>query len=452
MLGKWAKGLTKVRNEKHSLPAEKFSVLMIAPTSFFADYGCHVRILEEARVLQKLGHQVTIVTYYNGNSVPGINIERTLPIPWRKDYEVGSSRHKIGFDILLGFKTIQLLLTHHYDIIHGHLHEGALIGLALGQLFRKPVVFDFQGSLTGEMVDHGFLKPKGRLFNFMHWLETWIDQSASAILPSSAHAEKLLKEEFGCNPAKIHVLPDCVNTDVFKPLAGPDAAARSENRANLGIPGDAKVIVYLGLLTEYQGTTHLLQAFDRILSKHSDVYLLLMGFPVLPYHHKAQEMGIRDSVIMTGKIAYDTVPSYLFLGDVAVAPKISLTEGCGKLLNYMSMALPTVAFETPVAREYLGLNGIYAKCGDVEDLAEKLENCLYPENAAIQLTQSNIEATGLNLRQRAKSRFDWHKAGQQIEEIYTQLTDSHMRSDAEPIVTPHLQAESKISSRPKALQ
>ena len=33
---------------------------MIAPTSFFADYGCHVRILEEARVLRKLGHEITI--------------------------------------------------------------------------------------------------------------------------------------------------------------------------------------------------------------------------------------------------------------------------------------------------------------------------------------------------------------------------------------------------------
>ena len=29
-------------------------VLMVAPTSFFADYGCHVRILDEARALQAL--------------------------------------------------------------------------------------------------------------------------------------------------------------------------------------------------------------------------------------------------------------------------------------------------------------------------------------------------------------------------------------------------------------
>jgi hypothetical protein len=30
-----------------------YRVLMLVPTSFFADYGCHVRILEAARVLQR---------------------------------------------------------------------------------------------------------------------------------------------------------------------------------------------------------------------------------------------------------------------------------------------------------------------------------------------------------------------------------------------------------------
>ncbi len=34
--------------------ARRFSVLKIAPTFFFADYGCHVRILEEIRILQAM--------------------------------------------------------------------------------------------------------------------------------------------------------------------------------------------------------------------------------------------------------------------------------------------------------------------------------------------------------------------------------------------------------------
>ena len=67
-------------------------------------------VLEETRVLQRLGHKVTIATYRNGNDVDGLAIERTLPIPWRREYEVGSSRHKLVFDALLGLKTLGLLL------------------------------------------------------------------------------------------------------------------------------------------------------------------------------------------------------------------------------------------------------------------------------------------------------------------------------------------------------
>ena len=50
---------------------------MIAPTSFFSDYGCHVRILEEALVLQRLGKQVKIVTYHMGRPIADLDIVRT---------------------------------------------------------------------------------------------------------------------------------------------------------------------------------------------------------------------------------------------------------------------------------------------------------------------------------------------------------------------------------------
>lgn len=52
-------------------------VLMIAPTSFFADYGCHVRILEEAQYLRDAGHKVVICTYHLGRDPEGVMIHRS---------------------------------------------------------------------------------------------------------------------------------------------------------------------------------------------------------------------------------------------------------------------------------------------------------------------------------------------------------------------------------------
>jgi hypothetical protein len=71
-------------------------VFMLAPISVFVEYGCQLRILHGARVFRRLGYHVTILTYDIGNSVPGPNTRRTLPIPWRRNYEVGSRQHKIA--------------------------------------------------------------------------------------------------------------------------------------------------------------------------------------------------------------------------------------------------------------------------------------------------------------------------------------------------------------------
>ncbi len=352
---------------------------MIAPTSFFADYGCHVRILEEVRILRRMGHEVTVATYANGRNVPGLDIRRTLPIPWRRNYEVGSSRHKLAFDALLGLKTLELLARHRFDVIHAHLHEGALIAHVLGRLFRVPVVFDFQGSLTEEMIDHHFLARDSRFYQPLRRLEQWINHTSRVIFTSSTNAKHILIEQFQCKPDQVRVLPDCVNADNWRPAAEFDAAGQAALRQELGIPPGRKVIVYLGLLAEYQGTGLLLEALQRILVQHPDVYLLLMGFPgVSHYFQRAQELGVAHAVTFTGRIPYEDAPRYVALGDVAVAPKLSQTEGAGKLLNYMAAALPTVAFDTPVAREYLGRDGLLAVHGDVASLAEQLMATLFP--------------------------------------------------------------------------
>lgn len=389
-------------------------ILMIAPTSFFADYGCHVRILEEARALQRLGHQVTIATYRNGRDLPGLDVRRTLPIPWRQHYEVGSSRHKLAFDALLGVKTLQILLKERFDVIHAHLHEGALIGLVLGRMVGLPVVFDFQGSLTEEMIDHCFLRRDGLFYAPLRKLETWIDHSVPLILTSSTNAERILIDEFRCNPAQIRPLPDCVDIATFAPATDAERAQRGAERQRLGIPADAAVIVYLGLLAPYQGTDLLLQAMERIRQRRLDVYLLLMGFPGLElYRSMAEQLGVADRVMFTGRIPYEQAPAYLKLGDVAVAPKLSLTEGAGKLLNYMALGLPTVAFDTPVAREYLGPWGVYAERGSAESLADKLMMLL--EDRAMQ------QHLGVQLRQRAARQYDWNHAARQIVEVYREV-------------------------------
>ena len=73
---------------------------------FFADYGAHVRILEEVTILQKLGHRVTILAYPNGRDIEGIEVKRCWGVPFNYRVIVGSSRHKIYLDGLLAVMAV----------------------------------------------------------------------------------------------------------------------------------------------------------------------------------------------------------------------------------------------------------------------------------------------------------------------------------------------------------
>ncbi|MBU1747931.1 MAG: glycosyltransferase family 4 protein [Chloroflexi bacterium] len=394
-----------------------YRILKVVPTSFFADYGCHVRILEEARILQALGHQVTICTYNNGTDPDALTIRRTMHLPFQKDVNIGSSWQKIVMDALLFFTTLRAVWTVRPDVIHAHLHEGALLGWATGSTRRVPLVFDFQGSLVSEMVDHHFLRRDGAFFGPVQRLERWIDGLPRAIITSTQHAADLLVREFACPNERIHVIQDRVNANTFRPRWQTDQQANVETlKAELGIPRDRQVIVYLGLLAEYQGISLLLHAAHQlVVQQHrSDLHFVIMGYPAEDYYRRvADQMGLTAYTTFTGRVPYPQASRYLALGDLAVSPKVSDTEGSGKLLNYMAMGLPTVAFDTPVSREFLGEHGSYAEIGNPAALAAAIAEVIDHAEAA--------QAQAHALRERAERDYAWAEAGRQIVQVYDQV-------------------------------
>lgn len=393
---------------------KSLNILTLSPTMFFADYGAHVRILEEVSILQKLGHRVTILAYPNGRDIAGVTTRRCWGVPFNYRVIVGSSRHKIYLDALLGAMALWHALRHKPDIIHAHLHEGGLIGWVLSKLTGAPLVFDFQGSLTAEMIDHNFLAPHSLSYKILRWLETRIDHAADVVLTSSTHAARLLVENFKMPANRIYPTPDCVNADVFCP-ARFTAEEKVQLKQKLGLPLDKKIMVYLGVLTPYQGVDKLLEALTLLSQKRDDYHLLLMGYPyVLHYQEKIRKMGLAKQVTLTGKVFYEDAPRRLALGDIGVAPKLSATEGSGKILNYMALTLPTVAFNTPVSREFLGDGGIYATEVSSLALATALQR-------ALDLSTEERQRLGQYLRQRAIHHFSWQQAGEQIVSIYQAL-------------------------------
>jgi len=223
---------------------------------------------------------------------------------------------------------------------------------------------------------------------------------------------------WGVEATKVSALPDGVDTQIFRP-AQKDAARRCLSRylppcpLTLDPASPAPVIIYLGLLNRYQGIDLLLKAAQELKRQGVTFHLLLMGFPDEAYRSKAAKMGLSGQVSFTGRIDYADAPFLLCAGDIAVSPKISATEANGKLLNYMACGLPVVCFDTPVNRELLGDDGIYATLGDAVHLAERLKAALSE--------QERLYLHGERLRQRAVQYHNWQSRGAQLEEIYRKM-------------------------------
>lgn len=379
--------------------------MMIAPTSFFADYGCHVRILEEVRALQARGHTVLVCTYHNGRDLDDVQTKRSVDVPWLKRAEVGSSRHKAYLDVALFIEAFRQAVRFRPDVIHGHLHEGALIGSVIGKLLRKPVVFDYQGSLTEEMLDHGFIRKRGLRERFFRRLERVIDRLPAAIVTSGIAAERYLLGS-GIAPTRVNPLHDGVDTCRFDPVTA--SHGRNSLRERLGIPEDARVVVYLGLLAEYQGTSLLLDAAKILRARHDDIYFIIAGYPGADrYAAQANAIGLNGHVLFPGRIPYEDAPELLAAGDVAVTPKLSATESNGKLLNYMALGLPVVATDTATNRDILGGLGHLVPPGDVQSLATAIENAL-----------DDPPSERHALRQRIVDHFSWQTRILDLERVY----------------------------------
>ncbi len=79
----------------------------------------------------------------------------------------------------------------------------------------------------------------------------------------------------------------------------------------------------------------------------------------------------------------------------------------------MSMGLPTVVFDTPMNREYLGELGIYAKYKDSSDLAKCILNVLNSPN--------DYKEPKIKLRERAISDFGLKGMAENTMDMYASV-------------------------------
>ena len=362
-------------------------------TPFFGDRGCHVRIHEEAKNLQRRGIDVVVATYPTGQDVPGIPIRRALSVPGLRPSVLGPSYGRPLLDALLLATALRAARETRPQIVHAHLHEGILIGAIVRRLTGATLVADLQGGLKAELVDHQFLDANSRAAGAVDRLEHWLMRQPDALLVSSAAALPELALQHV--PAdRIFSLPDGVDLQQFHPMPADEGLL---DRFHLR---GKRIVVFLGVLTEYQGVNALIDAIPAVAEAIPDVHFLIMGYPNEErYRALVAARGLQRWATLPGRVPFHDAARWLSLGTLAISAKVSLTAANGKLVNYMACGLPVVANGPAVNRELLGEAGIYSPVGDPQALAARL--------GEIRRAPERRRALGMALRCRAETHFDW---------------------------------------------
>jgi glycosyltransferase involved in cell wall biosynthesis len=398
-------------------------VLMVAPTPYFSDRGCHVQIYEVAHSQKSLGNDVRIVTYHLGHDLGDIPTSRTLRLPWYDKRDAGPSAHKFYLDALLMEKTLRVALAYKPDILHAHMHEGAALALPIARLLRLPLVLDLQGSLTGELVNHRFIRKDRLPYRLLRAAEERIHHHVDAMLMWT-YIRESLQSMFAFDQHKVFPVDYGVDLRVF--YQHPKATL-DDLYAALNLPRDRKIVVYLGVLNAYQGVDCLLDAIPAVLNRHPNTHFLLMGYPnEARYRERASALGIDGHVTLPGRIDYTQAARYLSLGDVAVSAKMTAMEGNGKLLNYLACGLPTVAFDLPGNLATLKDVGTFAPLGDSTALAAGIAELLSDDARRADLSRRS--------RLLAETCYSWDVIGRVIDSVYDEVIARRYPQQAAPLL------------------
>ena len=188
----------------------------------------------------------------------------------------------------------------------------------------------------------------------------------------------------GCEPGRLHVLPNGANVDLFHPQN------RDEQRARMGMGRWRHVVGYVGALNrDKRCMDHLVRAMAMLRRKGVDAGCVIVGDgPDRPaLEALAREEGIDPHVLFLGVIPHGVVPAAMSAFDVGIdlcAAPMKVADGrvvyssySQKMAQYLACGIPVAAWDT-LDNQFVRENevGVLARPFDAADLAEQLEKLL----------------------------------------------------------------------------
>lgn len=322
-------------------------------------HGGAVHVLEVARQLSKRGHELTVVVQQKSGEPARETMER---------FEIVRLKARSNFFLFqLEPAVRQLISDTRPAVVMERYYNFSGAGMHAAQATSIPALLEVNAPMTDPPGTNKYLADRALL--------GWMTRRARA---QAFAAKRIVTPLAATVPfpevrSRIREIPWGANVELFD-RSKLDPNRLEQLRAQIN-PAHKRVVAFLGSFRPWHGVREFVQVAKTITRQRDDVLFLMIGSGELLEELRAQvaRENIRN-MILTGAVKYDTVPYYLALADVGVAPfntsvhaplRLGFYWSPLKVHEYMAMCLPVVTIDVA------GLNQI---------ARNEQEGLLYPES------------------------------------------------------------------------
>jgi glycosyltransferase involved in cell wall biosynthesis len=340
-----------------------------------AMYLLDSRVRPEATALTAAGYEVSVICPGLINQrlydhVDGVHIYR-YPVVFIAGGTAGYF-FEYGYALVATFVlSWYVLMRRGFDAIHAHNPPDifVLIGAFYKKLFGKRFIFD-QHDIAPEMFEALFKDKHTRIYQLLVWFERLSCRLADQVIVTNQSYKRMVMRRSGIPEERITVVRNGPRLERLR-LVEPDPELSRMGK---------KIFVYVGVMGHHDGIDQLLRALHHLAYtlKRTDFYCVLIGTGVAWHGLKklAHELCLDEYVRFTGPVPDEEFLRIMCTADIGVDPDPATAfadmSTMIKMMEYMALGKPIVAFDLTEHRFTAQSAAEYARPNDEHDFAQKL--------------------------------------------------------------------------------
>lgn len=330
----------------------------------FGRKGCSVHVQEILRAFRKCGAHVELfATRYGGEPPADLRGLTTHQLPTVAGDDL-AGRERAALDANTAVRQA-LEREGPFDLVYERYSLWNYAGMEAARDAGVPGLLEVNAPLIEEQARYRGLADRAAAERVARRVFAAAD---ALVAVSRGVADYLIG--FGADAPKVHVVANGVNMDRFPADLRPSCPA----------PPGTMTVGFVGTLKPWHGLPDLVEAFDRLYRRGSNVRLLVVGDGPerAALETDLAARGLSAATHLTGAVDPDAVPGFLASMNVAVAPYPDRPDfyfSPLKLFEYMAAGRAIVASRIGQVADIIdaGVTGLLHTPGDPAALAEDLE-------------------------------------------------------------------------------